>query len=367
MSQDRHYKLVSRLKPGKIVVPVVIGLAVVAWFIVKEIDTSVLKQLNFTWRSVFWLFIAWCFMIGRDLGYIIRIRILSENDLNWRQAFRVIMLWEFTSAITPSTVGGTAVAVVFIHKEGISVGRSTSIVLATSFLDELYFVIMFPVILLIVGGKILFTTSLQGAGIPLLDNLVFVAVTGYSIILLWVLFVGYGLFIDPDKIKKVLLLVFRLPVLRRWKESAVKAGDDIVESSHELKRQKFSFWVKAFTATFLSWTSRYWVVNAILVAFFTIKEHFLIFARQLVTWIMMIISPTPGGSGFAELILGRYISDAIPVSPEYVGSISLAMAIIWRIISYYPYLIIGALIAPGWIHKKFILKSGKNSQGLTVH
>jgi len=354
MTQDSHYKLVSKLKPGKIIIPVLIGLGVVAWFILKEIDSDVISQLTFTWRSVFWLFIAWCCMIGRDLGYMIRIRILSENDLNWRQAFRVIMLWEFTSAITPSTVGGTAVAVVFVHKEGISVGRSTSIVLATSFLDELYFVIMFPLILLIVGGKILFTTSLQGTGITLLNNLVFVAIAGYLIILAWVLLVGYGLFIDPEKIKKTLIYIFKLPVLRRWKDSAVKAGDDIVESSHVLKKQKISFWVKAFTATFLSWTSRYWVVNAILVAFFTINDHLLIFARQLVTWIMMIISPTPGGSGFAEIILGRYISDTIPADSEYVGSLALAIAIIWRIISYYPYLIIGASLVPGWIQRNFV-------------
>jgi hypothetical protein len=354
MAQENYYQLVSKLKPGKIVIPILIGLAVVAWFIVKEINSDALGQLNFTWKAAFWIFIAWCCMIGRDLGYMIRIRILSEKDLNWRQAFRVIMLWEFTSAITPSTVGGTAVAVVFVHKEGITVGRSTSIVLATSFLDELYFVIMFPLILLVVGGDILFTTSLQGTGIALLNNLVFVAIAGYLIILTWVLLVGYGLFIDPVKIKKTIIWLFRLPLLRRWKDSAVKAGDDIVESSHELKRKPFSFWIKAFTATFLSWTSRYWVVNAILVAFFTINDHFLIFARQLVTWIMMIISPTPGGSGFAELILGRYISDTIPADPAYVGSLALAIAIIWRIISYYPYLIIGASIVPGWVQKNFV-------------
>jgi len=85
-----------------------------------------------------------------------------------------------------------------------------------------------------------------------------------------------------------------------------------------------------------------------------VGDHFLIFARQLVTWIMMIISPTPGGSGFAEIILGRYISDALPVDPLDAGSIALAMAIIWRIISYYPYLIIGASIVPGWIDNKFV-------------
>lgn len=363
MTQQSHYQIVSRLKPARIIIPILIGLAVVGWVIVKEIDTDALKNLNFTWKAVFWLLVAWGCMIGRDLGYIIRIRILSENDLTWRKAFRVIMLWEFTSAISPSTVGGTAVAVVFIHKEGISVGRSTSIVLATSFLDELYFVIMYPVILLIVGREVLFTTSLEGTGMNLLNNLTIVTAVGYLIILAWVLLVGYGLFIDPQKIKNSLIYIFRLPLLKRWQEQAVKAGDDIVESSQALKKKPFLFWVKALTATFLSWTSRYWVVNAILVAFFVINNHFLIFARQLVTWIMMIISPTPGGSGFAEIILGRYISDTIPGYPSEVGSIALAIAIIWRIISYYPYLAIGASILPGWIQSKFVGQTGIANEG----
>lgn len=354
MTKDNHYDLVSKLKPGRIIFPVILGLAVVGWFISREINTDVLNKLNFTWKSVFWLLIAWLCMIFRDLGYMIRIRILSEKDLSWRQAFRVIMLWEFTSAITPSTVGGTAVAVVFLHKEGMTVGRSTAVVLATSFLDELYFVVMLPLLLLLVGGTTLFTTSLQGTGVSFLNELILFAVIGYIIIFIWVILVGYGLFFNPEGIRDLIIRIFRLPVLRRWHEAAIRAGDDIVESSHELRKRSFYFWLKAATATFLSWTARYWVVNAILVAFFSINDHFLIFARQLVTWIMMIISPTPGGSGFAELIMGRYISDLIPADPLYAGSIALAMAIIWRIISYYPYLVIGALIVPGWIERKFV-------------
>ncbi len=353
MTQDKHYTLVSKIKPARIIIPIIIGLGIVLWFLIHEINTEAIGSLNYTWKSAFWIFVAWCFMIGRDLGYIIRIRIISEKDLSWMQAFRIIMLWEFASAITPSTIGGTAIAVVFIHKEGISVGRSTAIVLATSFLDELYFVIMFPLILILAGWDTLFVTSLQGTGIALLNNLTFVAIAGYSIILAWVLFIGYGLFIDPDKIRMTLDYIFRFPFLRRWKDSAARAGDDIVNSSQELKKQSFMFWIKAFVATILSWTSRYWVINAILVAFFLVEDHLLIFARQLVTWIMMIISPTPGGSGFAELILGRYITDAIPGNNLNAGGIAMAMIILWRIISYYPYLIIGASILPGWIQKKF--------------
>jgi uncharacterized protein (TIRG00374 family) len=293
-------------------------------------------------------------MIGRDLGYILRIRILSEKSLTWLQSFRVIMLWEFTSSVTPSTVGGTALAVVFLNKEGMSLGRSTAVVLATSFLDELYFVIMMPLMILLVGKQALFTTVLQGTGLGFLNELALIAGIGYSVILIWVILVGYGLFFNPEAISNFINRIFRLPFLRRWKEAAERAGNDIIRSSEELKKKSFYFWFKAFTTTFLSWTSRYWVVNAILVAFFTINDHFLIFARQLVTWVMMIISPSPGGSGFAELILGRYITDQIPVDPLMAGGLALAIAVIWRILTYYPYLLAGALIVPGWIEKKFI-------------
>jgi uncharacterized protein (TIRG00374 family) len=96
------------------------------------------------------------------------------------------------------------------------------------------------------------------------------------------------------------------------------------------------------------------VVNAILVSFFVIKDHILLFARQLILWIMMMISPTPGGSGFAEIILGRYLSDLIPVDDVHANGVSMAMALIWRILSYYPFLIAGVLILPGWIRRKFM-------------
>jgi hypothetical protein len=259
MDHKETLDIFQKLKPARIILPILIGLLVVIWFVFRDLSTEVFDAIHFTWKSAFWLTIGFCCMLCRDLGYIIRIRILTDNDLSWRQAFRVIMLWEFTSAITPSTVGGTAVAVVFLHKEGISVGKSTSVVLATSFLDEIYFVIMFPLILLIVGSDILFNTSMQGTGAGFLNNLFLFAVIGYSIILAWVILVGYGLFFNPVGIRNLLINIFKLPVLRRWKEPASKAGIDIVDSSQELRMKPFSFWLKAVTATFLSWTARYWV------------------------------------------------------------------------------------------------------------
>lgn len=361
---EKYHDLLQHLRLRKVLLPVLIGIGVVAWLMFRDINLKVLNEISFTWQSVFWLFVAILLVIARTIGYMIRIRILTRNNLSWIQSFRVIMLWEFTSSITPSTVGGTGFAIVFVHKEGISVGRSTAVVLATSFLDELYFVVMFPILILLIGSKAIFITSLQGTGTAILNNLLTVAIIGYVIILLWVLVVGYALFINPSSIRSLIVNAFSLPFLKRWNEPAVKAGNDLIESSDELRKEPWSFWFRSIFWTFITWTARYWIVNVILMAFFTISDHLLIFARQIMLWILMLVSPTPGGSGFAEVILGRYISDLIPVDPLHAGGVALAMALIWRMITYYPFLVAGAIIVPGWISKKFIrhnIKTNKSS------
>ncbi|MDR1226183.1 MAG: flippase-like domain-containing protein [Prevotellaceae bacterium] len=304
---------------------------------------DVLREIKFTWRLPVFIFLALLCMLGRDFGYMVRIRLLSEKALGWMQSFRIIMLWEFTSAITPSAIGGTSVAVLYVNKEGIPIGRSSAIVMATSLLDEVYFVIMFPLLLLIISSAELFDIDSSVA-----TGLMAVTLTGYFIKLAWVLGLGYGMFFNAKGLKWILVKIFSLPFLRRWKKGAEKAGDDIVISSVELKHKPFRFWLKAFGATFVSWTSRYWVVNMLFMAFFTVHDHFLIFTRQLVMWIMMLVSPTPGGSGFAEYVFKEFLGEFIPVT-----GLVLVIALLWRLISYYLYLIIGVFVVPSWINSKF--------------
>ena len=150
---DSDKKLTKQIQPYKIIYPVLIGVAVVGYMLYKEFDPSAFDLIIFSWNTVFWLVVAILCMVIRDIGYIIRIRILSDNHLGWMQAFRIIMLWEFTSAVTPSAVGGTSVAILFVHKEGIGIGKSSAMVMATSLLDELYFIIMFPLILICVNQQ----------------------------------------------------------------------------------------------------------------------------------------------------------------------------------------------------------------------
>ena len=352
----------SRIKVSNAIWPILIGLAVVAWLFYRDFDPEIFQDIHFTWRTACWLLLALLCMVGRDLGYMIRLRVLSGGQFNWRQAFRVIMLWEFTSAVTPSAVGGTSVAVIYVHKEGISVGRSTAMVMLTSFFDELYFIVMFPFLIAMVGMENLFYIANTGGAIA--KGLITFSFIGYGAKLIWVLILSYGFFINPRGLKWLLVKIFGIRPLRRWRHSAEKAGTDIVLSSQELKQHGIRFWGKAGASTFLSWSSRYLVANALIMAFFSLSDHFLLFARQLVMWIMMLVMPTPGGSGFAEYIFTTYCADliTIPVAMQLVAA--ALIAVLWRLITYYPYLAIGAVIFPRWMRRHFSRK--KKTDALTV-
>lgn len=351
----------QKLKSTRIIYPVLIGLGVVVFMFVRKFDPELFNTIHFDRRAIFWIFIAICMMAVRDIGYMIRLKILSDKNFTWLQTFRIIMLWEFTSAITPSAIGGTSLAIIFVHKEGLSLGKSSAIVMATSFLDELYFLLALPVILIFINGNRLFhIEGADGGGLIFANEFFLFALIGYSLKLVYTLALCYGLFFNPRGLKWLILWIFKLPVLRRWRNSANEAGYDIISSSRELRRKPFSFWLKAFGATVLSWSSRYWVINALFLAFFVVPDHFLVFARQLVAWIMMLVSPTPGGSGFSEYVFIRYFGELMQITPELKGSLAAVLALLWRLISYYPYLLIGSIIFPRWIRMKFGSGYGKN-------
>lgn len=348
---ENQKKLLNGVRPSRIVYPILIGIAVVVYMITKEVNSETLSLIELSWQSLFWLFLALVMMLIRDLGYMARLRILTDKKFSWRKSFRIIMLWEFTSAITPSAIGGTSVAILYLNKEGLKVGRSSAVVMSTSFLDELYFILMFPILILFLDINQLFMTDAADHSMWL-NSLLYFALLGYLVKTLYFVVLTYGLFWNPRGLKWLLLWIFKLPVLRKWKRGANQAGSDIIESSNELRRKPFSFWLKAFMATFWSWTARYWVVNVILLAFmfqgYNFTEHIMIFARQLVMWIMMLVSPTPGGSGFSEWVFTKYLGEFLPSA-----GVAATIALVWRMISYYPYLIIGVFILPKWIKKHF--------------
>ena len=308
----------------------------------KEFRPEVWQQIRFTGETAVSLVMAFCLMLGRDFWLSWRFRHLARPDhLGWGQAVRATLLCEFTSAVTPSAVGGSGFIPVFLKGEGIPAGKGTAIMISTLFLDELYFVLLSPVFLLLYPAEALF-----GHSVDLTSAFRWIFILVYVGITAWTILLYIALFRRPDWVSHLILKAFRFRWLRRWTQAAQRMADDLRISAAQLKQFPVFFWIKAFLGTAAAWTCRYLVAGALFLPFLPLAEQPLIFARQLILWIVMMISPTPGGSGLSEYVFSAYYSDLLANT-----SLLLIITCCWRILTYYIYLLAGISILPGWIRK----------------
>lgn len=330
----------------KVLIPVLIGVGVVVLMFIhdarKENLETVWQSIHFDTRSILCICLAFLFMFGRDFGMSWRFRALTDHKLPWKSAFEVDFLCEFTSCITPSAVGGSSLGGVFLSTKGIEFGRATTLMMTTLFLDELFFVLACPVIVLFTPANELFA---YGAG-SFAHGIRITFWIVYAVLFAWTLILFTGIILKPYWIKSVLGKITDIKWLRRWHDQAEGLGDNMINTSKELRTKPFRFWLEVFCGTALSWSSRYLVVNALFLGFVAsaTPKQWIIFAREFVLWVVLNVSPTPGGSGLSEWLFSEYYGDLVSSA-----GMALILAIFWRIISYYVYLGIGAIIIPGWL------------------
>ena len=342
-------KIFQTLNPNKVWVPILIGLAIVfaLFYLDPNLTTDNLKVVIDA--SPFFIFLSLLVIFCRDFGYVYRIREITDRQLTWSRAIYVIILWEFASAVTPSVVGGTAVAMFILNKEGIKMGKAIAYVMVTAILDNLFFVIGAPIILYFAQGNIFPESKVLESQLG--NSLQAIFWISYSLYASYSVVMAAALFYKPRIFKWILIKLFSIKFLRKWKHDAHEYGDQIIEASRQLSGKNYRYWLPIIGATIFIWSSRYLMLNALMGAFVPLDlfDNIIVFARQVIMWIVMMISPTPGSSGTAEYFYGVFFD-------QFLGKYTFVTSIVWRLFSYYPYLILGAIFLPRWIRQVFFKK-----------
>lgn len=327
----------------KISLPIIIGLTVVVWLFNSEFNAESIREIRFTPWVWICIGLALLAVVGRDAGMAWRFRILTDGDLSWSRAINVTMLCEFTSAVTPSSVGGSALSMLFLKKEGINMGRATTLTMTILFLDELFFVIFTPVVFFLVPYQELFGFGSK----DFMEGIQIAFWTFYSLIVVWTVVLFIGIILRPIWIKGLLVRLFSFKLLRRWKVTVTEFADNMHATSLSIRKRSLGWWLKGFGATTLSWVSRYLVINALILGFVAGAPQIVVFCRQIVIWTLLMFSPTPGGSGVSEWLFREYYGDMITA-----GGIVMILALLWRLLTYYLYLAVGVFLLPSFITKK---------------
>lgn len=270
-----------------------------------------------------------------------RFKLLAGAPLTLRKALRVDLMCEFTSAVTPSSVGGSGFTFLYLNREGVSMGHSTFAMLAALLADEAFLSVSSLLLFLFVPFPNLQGPEWLHYGMKWLFGVSAIVVLGWSVLLLVLIF------FRPEWIAGIVALVCKLPWLQRFRGKVLRFSADLRVASQQARQKSAAFWLRITTVTAVAWMSRFGVAAAVLSAFAPQGSLFQAWMMQWILWMVSMISPTLGGSGLAELMFGWYYRD-------YFSDASMVViaVMIWRLLSYYSYLIIGTILLPGVFHKK---------------
>ena len=359
--QEATDELLKSIKFSRILIPTLLGISVVGFLFWRNFSKNKTDLESIVWDShvLFWVSLSFCLLVIRHLAYATRLHILSEKQFNWKKCIELIFIWEFSSAISPTSVGGSAVSLVVLAQEKLSTAKTTTIVLYSAILDTIFFIGTLPILYLLIGPTIIrpYLESISD-----LDGWGYTFIGTYALMLTYGSLFFYGLFINPDLIRRFLRWMSSIRLFKKWRKNIEALGEDIIVASKETKRQPLKFHISAFLATATAWSCRFLLLNCLIIAFVPTLDtdfwtQFALYSRLETMFVIIAFSPTPGAAGFAELVFWGFVNDYVSME-----GLALIIATIWRLFTYYLYLFAGVIVIPIWIRKVMIRRKQNRLQ-----
>lgn len=87
MAIQKNDNPLSKINGKRVFIAVVIGLGIVAFLLIKDFNKEAFEHMPFTFSAFLFLGLALLFMVFRDVGYMLRIRILTKKRLKLETSF----------------------------------------------------------------------------------------------------------------------------------------------------------------------------------------------------------------------------------------------------------------------------------------
>jgi len=345
--KNSNEHVLESLNIRRVILPMFIGISVVFYLIYTQIDFDNIKDITWTGKSFFFLFLGILAYVFRHIFYAWRLRIITNKFFSWLKSIELIFIWEFSSSISPTSVGGSAVALFLLAQEKLSGAKTISLVVYTAILDGLFFLISLVLLYLFLGPIVI------RPGMQTMQDIDGYGQTFY--ILLFVMFgytflFFYGIFINPRHLKRLMIWASRVKIFKRFRKRLFQNATEIEATSAAILHENWKFHLLSILSTSGAWGMRFLAINFLILAVHDTcvtdwLNQFIIYGRGETMYVITSFSPTPGASGVAEYLFAGFYTDYMP---EHIAVI---VAIVWRLVTYYTYLFAGMIIVPNWIRK----------------
>jgi uncharacterized protein (TIRG00374 family) len=328
----KDFRIGKILKPLAFFIPLAIAGNVTYILLVSR--PHILKDLikfraGYLILAVILAFVPW-------LTHTLRLLLWSrafQNHLKPIQALKTAVATDLGNAITPTSTGGGYFKLGFLIGHGFAPGEAALITFLGTIEDALFFLISLPVALILshAWDHPYVTAAFKNliSYWPVVVAVIVLIVIGYIIFIRW----GKRPFGEHPEIDGK-----RPGLTARIRTGFHKyLSEFILASRFVIKSGKITLGICTILAG-IGWSSRYGAVSALILGLGFNVNLVLFFLLQWVVFSTMILVPTPGAIGGAEMTFAVVFSGTVPgaILPILIGA--------WRFVTFYMPVGTGAII-----------------------
>lgn len=318
------------------VVLIVVITSLVLYFSLKDNFNAIINQiLNI---NIFWLIVAFLLIITywflRSCAVHTFIKMVKPKH-RFLNSILLMLRTQFVNAITPFATGGQPYQIYYLKKCDINLTDST-VIIVENFI--VYQIALVSLGLIALFSNIIFHIFGKNA---LLSKLIAIGFAMNTLVIILLFVVSFGKKINKKLINIGITILTKLRIVKD-KQKQLDKWNETINQFHDsatiLLKNKGKF-IKTIFYNFIALISLYLIP---LIVLFAMNDYHSINAFEAVVtsaYVMLIGSfvPIPGGSGGLEYgfiaFYGNFIS----------GSILSALMLVWRFITYYFGMIVGAI------------------------
>lgn len=258
-------------------------------------------------------------------------------DYPYKKALRMQFITKFFNGITPFSTGGQPMQIYLLNKDGFRLTKATNIIMQNFIIYQAALVVYGILALLINWRFNLFPE------VSLLKNLIVLGFLTNTLVMVGLIIISFSRSFNHMVVSRVIDILSKLKIVRNkekkieeWKEKV----DDFHEGTSYLKEHK-RLALESFACNILYFTLSYvlpFFVVASLVGWNNPVTPLNAICSSAYILIIGSFIPIPGASGGIEYGYLRFFGSFIK------GGVLKASLLIWRFISYYFLMIVGAII-----------------------
>lgn len=243
------------------------------------------------------------------------------KPLSYRDAFGIVLSADLGAAIAPPMIGGGAVKIGMLMNRGLNTGTAISLPVLENLEDTLFFLILVPMALTISASW----------DLPRLAGIIRLPQAAW-----WIGAVFASLCL--------VLLILAIVLKRRTRmgtirEKVLAAFRAFQQTFYLIGRDGKKVLVLTLILTTVQWTCRYSIISLLLIGLGIPVQPLLFMVLQVLVFALMILVPSPGGAGGAEIFFSLLYMPFLPA-----GALGLVTTG-WRFFTFYFHTLLAALLS----------------------